>query len=389
MKQLVLLLAILLIVCIGSAATISSSPVNVTLGSTGISTILLNTAPNGLAGCNVTVTIINTSVANIAGISFDTWASPHSNTGVPSNTVTFTEADFGNQKQAGASNIVLAFVTLNGLALGSTTLQVTVNACDDDLGGAINPSVSNGAIIISNSTTPSSGVGNYQIPPAPIQTKSNGGVHMLAATVDTTNKTVNLVGKIDNTATDPVAWFMIGDPPGTYSYFTVAYPPNSTGYVTIPFGSGAPLNPGEIYYVRIASVNGRSTEEITFTTSAPIALPTSNFSQYFYNMQYSNHSPLVMLAAIPLPYVDLFGGGFNNGQTPNRSFGWMIFFTIIFGMLCIILAVRQDNMIMVFEGLALAGGLIFAIIDPEFMWMIAAFIIIIAATILYRLYRKE
>jgi PKD repeat protein len=222
----------------------------------------------------------------------------------------------------------------------------------------------------------------YQIPDVPFPTVNTAGIHMISATVNNTTKTVTFLGKIDNTTLNPVGWFMIGDPPGQYSYFTVAYPPNATGYVTIPFGTGAPLIPGEIFYVRMGSQNGRSVEELTFTTPAATPLPTSNFSQYFYNIQYSNHSPLTMLAAVPLPLVDLFGAG-------NTAFGWEIFFTIVFGIICLVLVVRQDSIVLVFEGICIAAVLMLGIIDPEFIWIIFAFCAIAAATILYRLYRRE
>ena len=384
MKRFVILIGLLFLISIGSAAIISSSSVNIAVGNTGTSTILLNTAPNGLAGCNITVAVANTSVATISGISFDTWASPHADSGTPANSVTFTEADFGNVKVAGATNIVLAYITVHGLATGSTTLQVTINACDDDLCGVIGPSASNGTIGVTPPSTlpPGGNAGPYQIPDVPFPAVNTAGIHMLSATVNSATKTVTFIGQVDNTTKDPEAWFILGDPPGVYSYFTVAYPANASGYVTIPFGTGSPLYPGEIFYVRMASHNGRSVEEVTFTTPSLTALPTSNFSQYFYNIQYSNHSPLTMLAAIPLPLVDLFGAG-------NAKFGWMIFYTIMFGIICVVLVVRQDSIVLVFDGVCMASGLILYLIDPEFIWIIYAFCAIAAATILYRLYRRE
>jgi len=353
--------------------------------------------PNGLSGDNVTITISNTSVGQITGISYPSWAQLNVNTALPASSVTFSEADTGNQVQAGATNVPLATLTISGLVTnGTATLTVSVNACDNDSGGAINPSVSSGTITVSpgSGSVPAGGIGGaaapYGIPTNPFTTASNSGVHMSAVALNSTTKSENLTAHIDNPTTDPVAWFVIGNASGKYSYFTAAYPPNSTGYVVIPLPLSSPLNQNSLYYVRAASINGRSSEELSFSTASPQTLPTTNFSQYFYNIQYSNHTPLNILAAIPLPIVDLFGGGYyNSTQASNRPFGWMIFWTIIFGMIAIILAVRQDNMIMVFEMVSLGAGIILTIMDPEFFWMIIAFLIVTAATTLYRIYRRE
>lgn len=380
MKKLFLIL-ILLLVGSCSAITISSQSITVTPPSTTLSAIVLDSAPNGLSGCNVTVTVANTSVASIQSISYPAWASPYTNSTLPANSVTFTAADFSNLITAGATNTPLAYIAVNGVAVGSSDLTVTVTECDDDSGNPMSPSASSGTATVlrgsgANTTAP------YQLPPVPFPKLQIGGIHMISASVNSTTHIVNLTGRVDNMTTDPQAWFVIGDPSNLYSYFTVAYPPNSTGYVVIPFGTGAPLMPGEVYYVRLASQNGESVEEISFTTPAATPLPTSNFSQYFYNIQYTNHSPLAMLAAVPLPLVDLFGAG-------NAAFGWQIFFTIVFGILCLVLVVRHDSIVLVFEGICIAAVLMLGIIDPEFIWIIFAFCAIAAATILYRLYRRE
>jgi PKD repeat protein len=222
----------------------------------------------------------------------------------------------------------------------------------------------------------------YQPPDVPFPTNNATGVHMVSSIVNNTTGTVTFTGTIDNTTADPTAWFVIGSTLGDPSIYTVALVPDAGGNITTTFPLTSPLMGGNTYYVYAASTHGRSTEVTNFSVSTATPLPTSNFSKYYHTMQTTNRTPLALLSSIPLPVVDLFGAG-------STAFGWQIFFTLIFGMVLIILAVRQDSIYMIFVLAGLCGSVFLAIILPDMLWLFAAVCVMAAAATIYRLYRKE
>jgi PKD repeat protein len=227
----------------------------------------------------------------------------------------------------------------------------------------------------------------YQAPDVPFPTNNNTGCHLLNVSVDTTNQTVTFLGQVDNVTNDTTAWFTLGATTAANSYYTVALVPDPvSGNVTGSMGLSSPMAAGTKYYVRMASTKGLALESLNFTTPAAVALPTSTYGAYWNKVQASNKTPLSIMNAIPLPLVDLFGG---SAAGAGNEFGWRIVFTLIIGLLVMVIAIRQDNLILVFMLIGLTGPVWLSLIVPEFVWIPATVCYLVAATTLYRLYRNR
>ena len=93
--------------------------------------ITLNSAPTGLSFFQMTVAAADPSVANIVKVTYPSWATLNSTGSLPAGSVGLIAIDLGHSNPAGASNILLATVTLQGLKAGSTQLTVTSNSLGD------------------------------------------------------------------------------------------------------------------------------------------------------------------------------------------------------------------------------------------------------------------
>ena len=146
MKRLLFILMLCLIIGAAEATT-------VTVGSSSFNTytdvtVTADTLTNGLAGYEATLSVANGSLAEIQSITFPAWADLTSTTAMPSGNVTIQGADTHSLVEAGATGTVIATVNLHSLDDGSTTLGVSFASMDDDLGGAIAPTSSNGTITV-------------------------------------------------------------------------------------------------------------------------------------------------------------------------------------------------------------------------------------------------
>ena len=104
--------------------------------------LTLNTAPTGLSGYNITISVSNESVSQITDVGFPEWASIHSNSSLPSNTVRIKAADINKTIEAGASNITLARLGIRGEAAGITNVLINIQKMDDENGTMIDPDTS-------------------------------------------------------------------------------------------------------------------------------------------------------------------------------------------------------------------------------------------------------
>lgn len=114
------------------------------IGGTDTVNIVLDSAPNGLAGYSINITVVNTSVATICGISFPSWAYPtnilHS--------VKITALDPYETVQDGATDVLFATVSIRGLAEGETSVNLAVNLFSDDDDIDITPTISPGIFAV-------------------------------------------------------------------------------------------------------------------------------------------------------------------------------------------------------------------------------------------------
>ena len=114
------------------------------IGETATINITLSEAPNGLSGYNLSISLSNASVAEIISVSFPAWATLHSNSSLPADSVWIKAVDLNDKIKRGEKNITLAILTVRGDNYGDTEIITTVTKMDDDEGNPINPSIKYG-----------------------------------------------------------------------------------------------------------------------------------------------------------------------------------------------------------------------------------------------------
>jgi len=99
--------------------------------------IVLDTAPEGFSGFNITIEIENSAVVEITVVSFPAWASPKSNSTVPSASVWCKATNLANH--AGTQNIILCTVIIRAKGTGTTNINLVSVKIDDTVGGRCDP----------------------------------------------------------------------------------------------------------------------------------------------------------------------------------------------------------------------------------------------------------
>lgn len=108
----------------------------VAVGATGLLEVTMNLAPAGLAGYIAEASIRDATIARFVDVVFpsDFPLSSHVPDPVSGPLVEFRGVDLGSVIQAGAANIGLAGLSVEGLAGGSTIVDLNVTRLDDDGG---------------------------------------------------------------------------------------------------------------------------------------------------------------------------------------------------------------------------------------------------------------
>jgi PKD repeat protein len=120
----------------------------VVIGQSRTVNVVLEDAPAGLSGYNITVELANGAKAEITAITLPAWAGVYQKSGVPADTAWIKALDLNRQVEAGATGVVLATITTRGDQLGSTAITVTATAMDDDNGSRIATSSTDGTLTV-------------------------------------------------------------------------------------------------------------------------------------------------------------------------------------------------------------------------------------------------
>jgi PKD repeat protein len=115
--------------------------------------ISVDSLPAGLAGYNLTVDIDDPEVAEIVGIEYG-WANLTENSSLPGTSVYLKALDGNHQIEAGATDVVLATLTVRGKETGNTSLTLGINRLDDDNGEAINATLEIGNLEVTMTPVP-------------------------------------------------------------------------------------------------------------------------------------------------------------------------------------------------------------------------------------------
>lgn len=152
---LVALLVVALLVTPALAATISAHSTTAYVGQAPKEVnIVLDSAPAGLSGYDITVSVSNPALATIAAASKPRWATIGTVGATPAASVQITGADINDQIRAGATGILLGTVAVRALDAGTVDLTITVTALDDDTGTPITATTQAGTITLLSGSRP-------------------------------------------------------------------------------------------------------------------------------------------------------------------------------------------------------------------------------------------
>ena len=135
-----LLLVITGVILFPTVAAYTVTAENAVFGAAGESKsidIVLDSAPQGIAGYKLTATVLDPETGQITGVTFPSWVSMSTKTPLPSDKVTLKGANLEKQAIMESTNIVLATLTVQSKKAGSTGFSFQVNELDSIGGGAI------------------------------------------------------------------------------------------------------------------------------------------------------------------------------------------------------------------------------------------------------------
>ena len=163
-------LAVVLVALIGtaSAQTVTAEDIILSVNGQDTVTMRVDTLPAGLSGYNITVASDNATIADIYAITVPSWATLSTVSTLPASSVTVLAADLGDVVGAGASSTTLMYVKIRALSAGTANLTIVANTFDNDVGGAISPTVVNNSITVNTYTMRPTAVTTIAtIPPEP------------------------------------------------------------------------------------------------------------------------------------------------------------------------------------------------------------------------------
>jgi hypothetical protein len=134
----VLVISLIVLPGIAAAASVHMNPVALSLqqGSSATITLTLDSAPEGLAGYRMNISLSNPASARITGVTYPSWAVISNTTGVPGSAVRISGVDLGKSIEKGATSVPLATITLQGLGAGTSRIIASDSRFDAD-GGAV------------------------------------------------------------------------------------------------------------------------------------------------------------------------------------------------------------------------------------------------------------
>lgn len=151
LRSILVLATLILLVTSATGNVLSVQNCDVTAGSTASVDIVLDEAPGGLSGYSINVTIEDPSVATVSAVSFPSWASLNETSSLPSPYCRIKASDLSEHMQAGAKDITLATMTIQGLSTGATAVALNVSMMNDDTDGNISPVLEPGTLSVTAS----------------------------------------------------------------------------------------------------------------------------------------------------------------------------------------------------------------------------------------------
>jgi hypothetical protein len=114
--------------------------------------IILDSAPKGLAGYDVTVTSRDAAIASVIKVELPPWAKL-SDSSIRGNSIKLKAVDLDDRIRSGSTNIELATIIFGNTKQGESMIELTVNKMDDDEGNPIIPSIEAGKLTVTGPST--------------------------------------------------------------------------------------------------------------------------------------------------------------------------------------------------------------------------------------------
>jgi len=162
-------LAILLVALTGMAAASKINLVpgdgNVNPGNTTTYQIVMDSAPDGLAGYDMSISLDSPGVAEydmsmsldspgvaeIESVSYPSWVALNQTGSLPADNVRINAVDLNSQVQSGSTKTPLANITIKGKNPGTTRINLNIQELDADGGNPINAETNNGQLTVEGS----------------------------------------------------------------------------------------------------------------------------------------------------------------------------------------------------------------------------------------------
>ncbi len=111
--------------------------------------ILLTSAPDGLAGYDLQVTLENPAVGEIIAVQYPVWAALSNTTPPPpADSLRLSAVDLGKSVEAGAEDVLLATITVRADSTGNSAITISDVNMDADGGTGIAPGLSSGEVVV-------------------------------------------------------------------------------------------------------------------------------------------------------------------------------------------------------------------------------------------------
>jgi len=216
--------------------------------------VVASSLPHGISGYDLYLSLGNSSVATVTGVSLPSWAMLN-NTSITTSSsgqkmVRIVGVDLKEGIRPGAKNVVLATLTVKGNEIGNTNLAFGSYRLDADDGSMIKPSLNNGLIEVGE--------------PSPVEFTADVRSSSAPLTVNFTDTTsgqptlwawdFNNDGVVDSTLQNP-----------NYTYTT---PGNYTVKLTVTL-NGSKVSNTKTDYIRVVSEKNVSVEMFPGETKLP------------------------------------------------------------------------------------------------------------------------
>ncbi|GAB7016643.1 NosD domain-containing protein [Methanogenium cariaci] len=122
-------------------------------GEDAVYTITLNHAPAGLSGYNMTVSLSDPLIGEISAVNLPSWSAMSDTGNVPASSVWIKGSDLSKKVQPGATDVLLASITVTGLSAGSADISLDVTRMDDDDGYPLIPDAGTAQLTVTPSVS--------------------------------------------------------------------------------------------------------------------------------------------------------------------------------------------------------------------------------------------